>query len=1465
MKLYMMNRQHGRMIFESVENGPLIWPSIKENGVTRPNKYFELSATEAIQADCDIKATNIILQGLPPEVYALVSNHKVAKELWERIQLLMQGTSLTKQEREWEGHMSKQCTKPKRKRDDSWFKDKVLLAQAQANGQILYEEELAFLADPGIAEGQATQTIITHNVAYQADDLDAYDSDCDELNTAKFALMENLSHYGSDALVESNVVNHSETEITSDSNIIPYSQYVIESQQAAVQNFNYSTQQDALILFVIEQLKTQVVNCTKINLDNKSVNDTLTAKLERYKEQVKVLKEGQNVDLRSNDNFLDLITLLKNDIKKEEYRNIDREIALEKKTKQLDNIKAQQLEPKLYDGNVIKNTSAIVIPDSEETLMLAEESQLSAEQAFWSQNSVNSPKPTLSNRPTKVKVPKELPKVNMVKTSLKKLKHHLAGFDMVVKERTTTTTITEGSWGFKHIKAYFKDEIIPFVKALKDLFNTFDQYLIDELSKVQNVFHQMEHAVEQHRLELKTFEVKMNKVLNKNERLLEQCLTLETELFNKKDFIEKEIYDKLFKSFTTLEKHCISLEVDTQLNQENFQRDNSVSNQSASSFDQFGKLNEDKIKKDLEEIETINIELDHRVSKLIAENEHLKQTYKQLYDSIKLARIRSKEQCDDLINQVNLKSVEIFNLNASLQVKVLVITALKDDLKKLKGKALVDNVVMKHTIDPEMLKIDVEPITPKLLNKKTAHSAYIKHTQEEATVLRDLVEQVKLKYPLDHSLESACRYAKLIQELLTNISKTCPSINNTDGKLVAVTPKNKDKRVRFTEPVTSSGNTITKTASTSNLVSNKPMLSSTGVKPSTSASGSQPSGNTKKDKIQQTPSSTQKNKVEAYPRKVKSSFKNKDCVVTPKGTANVQHSKLNANSELKCVKCNGCMLSDNHDLCVLDFINNVNARVKSKSIKKSSKRKVWKPTGNVFINIRYIWRPTGRTFTIVGNACPLTRITTTNEVPLRKLTILDNEIPKPIVTLVYTLLLVDTDLRTLDFDNLRLTAMAFEHSSSGLALHEMTPTIIKLIGIFFFQPLFDELLTPPPIVDHPTPEVIALIAEVVAPELAASTGSPSSTTIDQDAPSPSNSQTTPETQSLVIPNDVEEDNHDLDTAHMNNDPFFGIPIPKDNSEASSDVIPTNKAHLVTRGYRQEEGIDFEESFALVARLDAIRIFLAYAAHMNMIVYQMDVKTTFLNDILLEEVYVSQPDGVVDQDNLNHEFSKGTVDPTLFIRRQGKDILLDYRFHKVPEAFNQSKYALESLKKYGMESSDPMDTPMVEKSKLDEDTQGKAIDPTHYRGMIGTLMYLTPTYADADHAGCHDTRRSTSGSEYIAMSGCCAQILWMRSQLTDYGLGFNKIPMYCDNKSAIALCCNNVQHSRSKHIDIRFHFIKEQVENGVVELYFVNTEYQLADIFTKALCRERIEFLINKLGMRSFTPETLKQLADEAEE
>ncbi|GJX69525.1 hypothetical protein Tco_0305252 [Tanacetum coccineum] len=439
-----------------------------------------------------------------------------------------------------EGHMSKQCTKPKRKRDDSWFKDKVLQVQAQVNGQILHKEELAFLADRGATKGQATQTVITHNATYQAYNLDAYNFDCDELNTPKVALMANLSHYGSDALDE---------------------------------------------VYNPDNMDNHMINQgVQTNLENKSVNDTLTAELERNKEQVKVLKDGQNVDLKSKDNV---------------SNPCEQSVEIDRLKQTLSEHKAQQLEPKLYDGNVVKNTSAIMIPDSKETLVLTEESHskmiLKQQDPMMleKKNSMNSSDPTPFCRPTKVEVLKELPKVNMVNMSLKKLKHHLAGFDVVVKERTTATTITEGSWGFEHTKACFRDEIIPFVKALKDLFNKFDRYLINELFEVQNVFHQLEQAVEQHRLESKTFEVKINQVLKENERLLEQvinkdilniimnstvdnasvnvhecekCLKLETELLNKKDFIEKETYDKLFRNFTTLEKNCISLEVDTQLN-----------------------------------------------------------------------------------------------------------------------------------------------------------------------------------------------------------------------------------------------------------------------------------------------------------------------------------------------------------------------------------------------------------------------------------------------------------------------------------------------------------------------------------------------------------------------------------------------------------------------------------------------------------------------------------------------------------------------------------------------------------------------------------------------------------------------------------------------------------------------------------------------------------------------------------
>nr|GEW35557.1 reverse transcriptase domain-containing protein [Tanacetum cinerariifolium] len=347
MELYMLNRQHGRMILEFVKSGPLLWPTVEENGVTRLKRYSELSTTEAIQADCDVKVTNIILQGLPSEqerecklydefdkfaymkgeslrdyylIFSLLLNDmNIYNMKLEQFQYASQAPSsthlsLTYPLNDYQSfvnhnvynlsslmphmeyapivHQQTEFTPPDTRlvvlvfqkaqnfvnpRQQATINNERVTIQpiqgrknsmtaAQANGQVLQEEELEFLADPRIAETSSTQYAVTNNAAYQDDDLDTYDSDCDELNLAKIALMVNFSHYGSDNLAE---------------------------------NSSLPALQDDLTLYVIEQLKTQVVNCTKINQDNKNVNEILTAELERYKNQERILKEQNNVDKAS--------------------------------------------------------------------------------------------------------------------------------------------------------------------------------------------------------------------------------------------------------------------------------------------------------------------------------------------------------------------------------------------------------------------------------------------------------------------------------------------------------------------------------------------------------------------------------------------------------------------------------------------------------------------------------------------------------------------------------------------------------------------------------------------------------------------------------------------------------------------------------------------------------------------------------------------------------------------------------------------------------------------------------------------------------------------------------------------------------------------------------------------------------------------------------------------------------------
>ncbi|GJT55122.1 retrovirus-related pol polyprotein from transposon TNT 1-94 [Tanacetum coccineum] len=810
----------------------------------------------------------------------------------------------------------------------------------------------------------------------------------------------------------------------------------------------------------------------------------------------------------------------------------------------------------------------------------------------------------------------------------------------------------------------------------------------------------------------------------------------------------KKSVAQLQKDFSRMEPHCINMELKYQNQALKDGQHGQILNETS---------NKAKINKEIEILETINIELEHSVAKLLAENEklhmeneHLKQTYKDLYNSIKKTQVQTKDHNDSLIAQINSKTIENADLKDQIQKKVFANVALKNEIRKLKGNSM-----------------DTKNSSKELYGSNDiAHNYYLEEAKKKTQG-----KNMNLKPTLLHttSLQNT-----------TNGSKPKPKSNNQTSRSLPVSK------------------------------------SSCGMS---------------------------------------------------NGVQLVDHSRNSSSfSDSKhfvCSTCKKCVFNVNHDACITKFLKEVNSRVKVQSPKTRNSNKLvepkihtqnpgrqivtghrfspnkssavhektntprsclrWIPTGRIFNTVGLRWVPTGKTFISsttkvdceppnglnedITNPCEYDQTLNVNAdntsglIPQRKerctlQCALSSKEEKYSCFRPFSSTMIWENSKQNMVKSLlifQMVNMASEHSSSGPAIHEMTPTTIssglmpnpppstpfvppsRIDWDLLFQPLFDVLLTHLPSVDRPSPKVIALIPEVVALKPAASTGSPSSTTVDQDAPSPSNSQTTPETQSFVIPNDVEEDNHDLDVAHMNNDPFFGISIPKNIFEASSssNVIPIvvhtaapNSEHvtkytkdhpleniigelerhvstrlqlrkqalfcyydafltsLEPKNYKdaltqecwikamQEELNKFEhiEVWKIipsldnvmvitlkwihkmkldelgVARLDAIRNFLAYAAHMNMIVYQMDVKTAFLNGILHEEVYVSQPDGFVDQDNLNHvyklkkalyglkhaprawydllskfllsqEFSKGTMDPTLFIKRQGKDILL----------------------------------------------------------------------------------------------------------------------------------------------------------------------------------------------------------------
>ncbi|GKA40636.1 retrovirus-related pol polyprotein from transposon TNT 1-94 [Tanacetum coccineum] len=724
-----------------------------------------------------------------------------------------------------EGHMARQCTQPKRPRNVAWYKEKAMLAEAQEAGQILDEEQLT-------------------------EDLDTYDSDCDDLSTALAVLMANIYNYGSDITLEvpnsetylndmdnqsvhalqdfkqSPVMDFTDNEISSDSNIIPYSQYLQETQQATVQDTNLQAQQDSMILSVIEQMSEQMINHVnnweKANKEQN--NESITAELERYKERT-------------------------------------------------------------FNPTIEPSYSPPVIVD----------------------------------------VPSELPKVSLVNASLKKLKFHLTQFDSVVKKRTTPSALEED--------------------------------LLNEITEVQTVFDQMETSVQQFSIK-KCLEFAKKEILLENDQLLQKIMSQDVlitvmnsmSLNNDSVNVNMQKCELCEKQYFEINDLKASLQ----------DKDTTISKLKDTIKSLKKNTKEKNVHHDKCDLEPINEELENSVAKLLSENEQL-------------------------WNEINQ------DLKAQIQDKVFVITSLKNDLRKSKGKEIVENVVhipSATTIAPGMFKLDLVPLPPRLLQNREVHINYLRNTQEQANILREIVKQVKVKQPLDGDLDLACKYATRIQELLVYVQDTCPNAITPSTKKVVVTPMNNVKKVRLVEPLTSSSN-IKQVESSNTSDSNTPVLSSTGVKCSTSICGSKPPGNKKNDRISQTPSRNKKNKVEAQPRKVNKMNR----VVKPVCDVDVKQSLSNANSDILCATCNKSMFDGVHDKCLLDLVQNGNNR--AKSAKKHKKQNIWKPTGHVFTEVGFKWKPTGRTFTIVGNSCPLTRFTSTNVVPPKQTTSHSDDIQKP--------------------------------------------------------------------------------------------------------------------------------------------------------------------------------------------------------------------------------------------------------------------------------------------------------------------------------------------------------------------------------------------------------------------------------------------------------------------------------------
>nr|GEW22369.1 hypothetical protein [Tanacetum cinerariifolium] len=1446
-RLYCQGKENEVNILKSIDEGPFQMGTLRETltegsegalhlGPEQPRVYSDLTSEEKDRYNADIRATNILLQGLPKDIYSLINHYTDAKDIWDNVKMLLKGSELTKEDHESQlyddfehfrqhkgetiydyysrfvtvvklnrglrdsnygqsyadlkqhenrgqannargagyggaqnrvgyanpgqamqlkcyncngiGHITRNYTQPKRPQNSEYFKYKMLLMQAQENGVTLDEEQLLFIAcgqdnvvDNDVDEQHApiVQTMFMANLSCADPGYDEASSsyDSDVLSDEQVELYERRARFELTER-EKNIDEQLRTVI-SDRNIkeenLKKEIYSVKMQAASTINHN----------------KSMVEEVTSLKKDFKHKENQY---LEEFLD-MKALKEKVEDKLFKQDQSLQTVHML---CKLKPYYDEKRKAVIGYKSP-LCLTRAKQVQPALYnDHEKIKTSHVLAIAHNlKDTLEIAEITRKKMNEKMktplWTQHKINIRPPYYS-------------KENLLATFTPQTQltpEHIFWSKYVLEMKTDA--LKEQAKKKKLVKALMVYPPNTHVKLVPRVLPTKRQQ-----------FDELEAEVNQNVVNRKCDEIERKNILIANDTLIANCLSKKVFYVATNSELNVSRFYEMHDAHTVVQACCLELETE------------------------LSKL-KDKIQKD-----------DHDSW---VDNAKVKQHYKELYDSIKIMPTKNIDHTTALLT-------ENTNLKVQINAKLKCVT--------------IDSVTPK-VLAPGMYDIDVEPLPPRLRNNREVHLDYLKHLKESVATLREIVEEAKVvQIVLWYSDLGCSKHMTGDRSRLRNFVKKFIRIvrfrNGHFGAIMRygyyVIGDSVISRVYDVEGLGHNLFFVKKFYDFDLEVTLRKHLcyvrDTDGVELTKGSRGSNLYTILVEDIMKSSPicllSKAFKTKSWLWHHRLNhlnfdtiNNLARKDLL---RGLPRLKFEKIIYVPPMRVQTINGkkYILVIVDDYTQFTWVNFLRSKDETLEVVIKFLKQI-----QVGLNktVRFIRTDNGTEY--VNHDLPTI---------IKKLMLLP---VTPKIDLSFTLVIIKPHMSWKDLGKLQPTAdigifVGYAPSRKGYRIYNKrtrhnfrartksgsystlcTPTNKNLE--ILFQPMFDEYLEPPR-VDWPVSPTPAVPDPI---------NSTKDHPIDNVIGNPSRSVSTRKqlaTDALwclynSVLSKVEPKNF---KSAITEDCWF---------QAMQDEIhkfDRFQARLVAKGYQQEEGIDFEESFAPVARIEAIRIFIANAASKNMTIYQMDVKRAFLNGELKEEVYVCQPEGFVYPEHTTHVyrlkkdlyglkqdpralydtllwffldngFFKGAVDPTLLTQKTGKHILL------------------VQIYKFGRDLCDPVDTPMVDQLKLDEDPLGmlgikcsKAfpllvmVFPllVHFATVSAkglwypkdTAMALT-TYADADHAGCQDTQRSTSGSaqslgdklvrwlskkqrstaistteaEYIAISGCCAQILWMR--------------------------------------------------------------------------------------------------------